>query len=84
MEETFSLLFVVGLYNEDQQLLRESLASAVRRVRRPPACEDVSPRAEERPLLSLLRVVVVGSEKLIAEAAGSSGIQKKGNVRRWK
>jgi hypothetical protein len=31
-----------------------------------------------------LRVAVVRSEKLVAEAGDSSGIQRKGNVRRWK
>jgi hypothetical protein len=34
--------------------------------------------------LSLLRVAVVRSEKLVAEATDSSETQRKGNVRRWK
>jgi hypothetical protein len=33
---------------------------------------------------SQLRVAVVRSEKLVAEARDSSGTQRKGNVRRWK
>jgi hypothetical protein len=46
----------------------------------PPAYEDVSPGAEELPLLSYSRVAVVRSEKLIAEARDSSETQKKRNV----
>jgi hypothetical protein len=34
--------------------------------------------------LSQLRVAVVRSEKLVAEAEEISGTQRKGNVRRWK
>jgi hypothetical protein len=46
--------------------------------------EKLSPGAEERPQLSQLRVSVVRSEKLAAEAGESSGTQRKRNVRRWK
>jgi hypothetical protein len=53
-------------------------------VRWPPAREDVSPGAEERPLLSQLRVAVVRNEKLIAEAGVISETHKEGNVRCWK
>jgi hypothetical protein len=42
----------------------------------PPACVDVSPRAEERPLLYNLGVAVVRREKLVAEAGDSSGTQR--------
>jgi hypothetical protein len=42
-------------------------------VRWPPACEDVSPGAEERPLLSRLEVAVVRSDKVVNEAGESSG-----------
>jgi hypothetical protein len=37
-----------------------------------PACEDVSPGAEECPLVSQLRAAVVRNEKLVAEAGDSS------------
>jgi hypothetical protein len=47
-------------------------------VRWPPACKDVSPGAEECPLLSHLRAAVVRSEKHVAEAGDSSGTQRKG------
>jgi hypothetical protein len=53
-------------------------------VRWSPACEDVSPRAEELPLLSQLSVATVRSDKLVAEAGDSSETQSKGKVRRWK
>jgi hypothetical protein len=45
-------------------------------VRWPPACEDVSPEAEEFPLLSQLRVAVMKSEKMLAEAGGGFGDTK--------
>jgi hypothetical protein len=35
-------------------------------------------------LLGQMRVAVVRSEKLLAEAGESSGTQRKGNVRNWK
>jgi hypothetical protein len=35
-------------------------------------------------LVSQLRVAVVRSEKLVAEAGDSSGTQRKGSVRNWK
>jgi hypothetical protein len=31
-----------------------------------------------------MRIAIVRSEKLVAEAGDSSGTQRKGNVRRWK
>jgi hypothetical protein len=46
-------------------------------VRWPPACGDVSPRAEERPRFSQLGVAFVRSEKLVAEAGYSSETQRK-------
>jgi hypothetical protein len=42
LEAVFSVQSVPRLYNEDQKRLG---------VRRPPACEDMSPKEEERPLL---------------------------------
>jgi hypothetical protein len=47
-------------------------------VRWPPACEVVSPGAEECPWLGQLGVSIVKSEKLVAEA------RRKGNGRRQK
>jgi hypothetical protein len=42
-------------------------------VRWPPACEDVSPGAEERPQLSRLRVAAVKNEKLVADTGEPRG-----------
>jgi hypothetical protein len=42
-------------------------------VRWAPACEDVSPGADECRRLSRLRVVVVRSEKLVDDAGGYFG-----------
>jgi hypothetical protein len=53
-------------------------------VRWPLACENVIMGAEERPLLSQLRVDVVRSEKLVAEAGDNWGTKRKVNIRRWK
>jgi hypothetical protein len=44
----FSVLSVPRISNQDQLPLRDSLETG---VKWPPACEDVSPVAEERPLL---------------------------------
>jgi hypothetical protein len=49
-------------------------------VRWPPACENVSPGAEERPLLSQLRVAIVRNKKLVAETGESSESHRKANV----
>jgi hypothetical protein len=54
VEVVFSAQFVPRLYKEEHMSLRESAEAAVRRVgyvRWPPACEDVSPGAEDRPFL---------------------------------
>jgi hypothetical protein len=50
-------------------------------VRWPPACKDVSPAAEECPLLSYLRVAVVRREKRVAEAGDSSVREPRGKER---
>jgi hypothetical protein len=47
-------------------------------VRWPPACEDVSPGAKERPLLSQLRIAFVRSEKLVDETGGQFGNPEEG------
>jgi hypothetical protein len=56
-EALFSVRSVPRLYNEDQLPLRESLEMTEEYevdVGWPPACEDVSPEAEESPLLKML------------------------------
>jgi hypothetical protein len=58
LEAVFSVRSVPRLYNEDQLPLQVSRKRVLRRqlgkyefgARWPPACEDVSPGAEERPL----------------------------------
>jgi hypothetical protein len=45
---------------------------------------DRSELREGLQVHSQLRVAVVRSEKLVAEARDSSGTQRKGNVHRWK
>jgi hypothetical protein len=49
MEETFFVWSMPRLYNET--VLRQQSEEWEVGVRWPPACEDVSPGAEERPLL---------------------------------
>lgn len=57
-EMVFSVQSVPRLYNEDQLpwavnqwVLRQQLEEKEVSVRWPPACKDMSPQAEERPLM---------------------------------
>jgi hypothetical protein len=87
-KETFPMRSVPGRYNEDQLPLRDILETAVRRVegwvRRPTACEDVSPGTEERPLLTQFESCSSEIKNLVAEAGDSSRTWKKVNVPRLK
>jgi hypothetical protein len=53
-------------------------------VKWPPASEDVSPGAQERPRLNQLKVGVVINEMVVADAGVRSGIQREENVISWK